>query len=122
MNKTRLTDNTQLTDNLSKFYEDFSKDFRRSSRDHAVELAGLVKIVYLITAIVVIISVYLIYQLLSTRPRHKLRKMKPKSVMLLTSPIILDGHRQVSNIYLDNYLQFILWHSQSTFTKFLGKF
>ncbi|XP_028415687.1 LOW QUALITY PROTEIN: sterol regulatory element-binding protein cleavage-activating protein-like [Dendronephthya gigantea] len=85
------------SENISKFYQDISKDLRWTSHSYAVELAGFVKILYLITAIFMIVLVYLIYQLLSTRPRyHKVKKFKPnaKSIMLLTSPIFLDGHQQ----------------------------
>ena len=85
------------SESISKFYQDFSKDLRWTSRSYAVELAGFVKILYLITGIFIIVTVYLIYQLLSTRPRHRLKKTKPsrKSIVLLSSPIFLDGHQQV---------------------------
>lgn len=79
------------SENISKFYQDIRKDLRLTSHSYAVELVGFVKILYLITAIFIIVLVYLIYQLLSTRPRHKVKN----SVMLLTSPKFLDGHQQV---------------------------
>lgn len=85
-------------ESISKYYQDFSKDLRRTSLNYAVELAGFVKILYLITGIFIIVTVYLIYQLLSARPRPpKFRKFKPnpKSIVLLTYPIFLDGHRKV---------------------------
>ncbi|CAB4021785.1 sterol regulatory element-binding cleavage-activating -like, partial [Paramuricea clavata] len=84
-------------ESISKYYQDFSKDLRRTSLNYAVELAGFVKILYLITGIFIIVTVYLIYQLLSTRPRPpNFRKFKPnpKSIVLLTYPIFLDGHRK----------------------------
>lgn len=85
------------SESISKFYQDFSKDLRWTSRSYALELAGFVKILYLITGIFIIVTVYLIYQLLSTRPKHRVKKTKPspKSIVLLSSPIFLDGHQQV---------------------------
>jgi hypothetical protein len=68
-----------------KFYQEFSKDLRRTSQSYAVELAGFVKILYLITGIFIIVTVYLIYQLLSNP-----KKRKP-----IPNVIFLDGHQQV---------------------------
>ena len=68
-----------------------------------MELAGFVKILYLITGIFIIVTVYLIYQLLSTRPQEKLKFKRSPDL------IFLDGHQQV--IALMSTIRYLL-HSR----------
>ena len=94
-----------VNQNVSEFYEDFSKDSRWTSRSYAVkfELVDFVKVLYLFTGIFVIVS-YLVYSLFTALLRHRKRrrvKDKIKTVVPVTSPIFLDGHEQV--YYLNLY-------------------
>lgn len=81
------------TESISKFYQDFSKELRWASRSDALELAVFVKIIYLITGMFIIVTVYLIYHLLSKRKKFKPNRLE--FIQLLAPPIFLNGHEKV---------------------------
>lgn len=91
---------SHVSESVSEFYQNFSKDSRWTSRSYAVmfELDDFVKVMYLFTGIFITTAIYLVYLMFTALPRRERRRQevkdKVKAVVPVTSPIFLDGHEQ----------------------------
>ena len=89
-----------VSDSVSKFYKDFKESSPWTARSYTVkfELVDFVKVLYIFTGIFISVAIYMIYALLTTLPKRR-RKKRQKAIVPKTSPVILDGHRQVMHYF-----------------------
>ena len=89
-----------VSESVSEFYQDYSKDSRWTASSYAVkfELVDFVKVLYIFTGIFITVAMYLIYVLFTALPQKRRRKHKTnkKTIVPAAYPVFLDGHEQVN--------------------------